>query len=129
MNVLLACLPAALAIVYLTKLPVAVAMKNAPGGYDNRHPRDQQASLSGWGKRAAAAHANGFEAFPPFAAGVLVAQVTGANPQWAAILAVTHVVVRAIYPALYIANVDRARSLVWSVGLACSFGLMLLPLL
>lgn len=128
MNVPLVCLPIALALVYASKVPLALAMSRVSGGYDNKHPREQQAKLEGWGKRAAAAHANGFESFPAFAAGVLVAQVTGANPHWAAILAVTHVVARAIYPFLYLANIDKARSTVWGVGFACSMGLLLLPL-
>lgn len=53
--------------VYLSKGPVAMAM-NKLGGYDNRNPRAQQAELTGWGARATAAHANGFEAFAPFGA-------------------------------------------------------------
>ncbi|WP_335598963.1 MAPEG family protein, partial [Halopseudomonas sp.] len=41
-------------------------------GYDNAHPRAQQAALTGWGARALASHQNMIEAFPLFAAGVLV---------------------------------------------------------
>jgi uncharacterized MAPEG superfamily protein len=36
-------------------------------------------------------------------------------------------VARLIYPALYIANVDKLRSTVWSIGLLASIGLMVLP--
>lgn len=129
MNIPLLCLPIAFGLVYASKIPVAVAMARQPKGYDNKSPRDQQAALEGWGRRAAAAHYNGFESFPPFAAGVLVATVTGASPQWAAILAIAHVVARVLYPALYIANIDKARSSVWGVGFGASFGLMILPLL
>lgn len=129
MNVPLLCLPVAFGLVYASKIPLAMAMAKQPEGYDNKTPRDQQAKLEGWGRRAAAAHANGFESFAPFAAGVLATQVTGANPSWAAILAVTHVVARVIYPAMYIAGIDKARSAVWTVGFAASLGLMVLPLL
>lgn len=125
----LVCIPIALAIIYLSKIPVAKAMAKQPEGYDNRHPRDQQAKLSGWGKRALAAHMNGFEAFPAFAAGVLVAHVGHADPKWSTILAVGFVVARTIYPMMYIANVDKARSGVWFLGLCCSMGLMILPCL
>jgi len=124
----LVCLPIAFALVYAPKIPLSVAMAREPDGYDNRSPRDQQAKLEGWGRRAVAAHANGFEAFPPFAAGVLACLVTGANPHWAGILAVTHVIARAIYPVLYIANLASLRSLVWSVGMATTVGLLVLPL-
>ena len=35
-----------------------MAMAQLPEGYDDKNPRDQQARLSGWGKRALPAHAN-----------------------------------------------------------------------
>ena len=123
----LLCLPIALALVYAPKIPLSVAMAREPEGYDNAMPRDQQAKLEGWGRRAAAAHANGFESFPIFAAGVLAASVTNASPHWAAIFAVTHVVMRALYPVVYVAGKAALRSAVWSVGFACSAALLLLP--
>ena len=129
MTIALACIPLALALVYATKVPLAVAMARQPERYDNKNPRAQQAALTGWGQRARAAHQNGFEAFPPFAAGVLVAHVTGADARWTTLLAVTFVVSRAIYPVMYIANLDKARSTVWAVGLASTFGLLLSPYL
>lgn len=128
MNIPLLCLPIAFALVYAPKIPLSIAMARQPSGYDNKTPRDQQAKLEGWGRCAAAAHYNGFESFPPFAAGVLAVTVTGASPKWAAILALLHVVARAIYPVLYIANVDKARSATWGVGFAASFALLALPL-
>jgi uncharacterized MAPEG superfamily protein len=127
LTIALACIPVALALVYGTKVPLSIAMAKEPGRYDNKNPRAQQAKLAGWGQRAHAAHLNGFEAFAPFAAGVLVAHVTGADSKWSTILAVAFVVSRAIYPVLYMANLDKARSLVWAVGLASTFGLLLLP--
>ena len=129
MNLLLATLPVAFGLVYATKLPLAVEMAKAPGGYNNHDPRAQQASLEGRGRRAAAAHANGFEAFPPFAAGVLVCHATGAAPSIALALAVVHLVARAIYPLLY--NLDRAslRSAIWFVGFLATAALLILPLL
>ena len=63
-------------LIYLAKAPVAKAMSEEGGGYDNRNPRAQQARLTGFGARAVAAHQNSIEIFPLFAAGVLVAQVT-----------------------------------------------------
>lgn len=124
----LLCLPIAFGLVFLPKLPLSMAMARLPEGYDNRHPRDQQAKLSGWGKRAGAAHANGFESFPAFAAGVLACQVTGASPSWAAIFAVAYVVSRALYAAAYIGNVHLLRSAIWSVGFAATIALLILPI-
>jgi len=111
------------------KLPVAVAMARQPGGYDNHHPRDQQAALSGWGRRALASHLNGFEAFPPFAAAVLVATVAGADPDWTTRLAVLFVAARVLYIPLYVFDLASLRSLVWTVGFGATVAIFLLPLL
>lgn len=123
------CVVVAFLLIPLTKGIVSVAQARQPGGFDNKHPRDQQAALTGWGRRAVGAHNNTIEAFPGFAAGVLIAHVGGADPTWSARLAITFVVARLIYPALYVANVDKLRSTVWSVGLLASIGLMVLPAL
>jgi uncharacterized MAPEG superfamily protein len=48
----------------VSKGPVSIAMAKQPGGYDNSTTRDQQNRLGSWGRRALAAHLNGFEAFP-----------------------------------------------------------------
>lgn len=123
------CVALALGLIYVPRIFVAAAQARMPEGFDNKHPRDQQARLTGWGKRAAGAHANAFEAFAPFAAAVLVAHAAGADAGWSAILAVSFVALRAAYTALYIANVDRARSLAWLLGLGCVVGLFVLPYL
>ena len=129
MTVPLLCVGIAFVVTLATKAPVAVAMARQPEGYDNRQPRDQQAGLDGWGRRAVAAHLNSFEAFPGFAAGVIVAHLAGGDPQWSTGLAVTFVVARVLYPVLYIANWHAARSAVWTVGFAATVALFALPLL
>jgi uncharacterized MAPEG superfamily protein len=122
------CIVAAWVLVYVAKLPVAVAMQKT-GGYDNHHPRAQQATLTGWGARALAAHQNGFETFAPFAAAVLVAHVTGAAVGLVDLLAAVFVVSRAVYMCLYIADLAPLRSLVWSVGWIATLGLFLMPVM
>jgi uncharacterized MAPEG superfamily protein len=122
-------LPLGLVLVYLPKIPLSLAMAREPEGYNNNTPRDQQAKLTGWGRRAAAAHANGFESFPAFAVGALAAHVTGADPKWAAVLATTYLVARFLYALLYIGGVAPLRSLVWVTGFGATLGLMILPLL
>jgi uncharacterized MAPEG superfamily protein len=117
----------AFALLFLTKIPVGVAQGKRPEGYNNRRPRDQQAELVGWGRRALGAHMNGFESFPAFACAVLVSHVAHADPQWSAILAVTHVVSRVGYTAAYIADVHLLRTALWGIGTACTFGLFVLP--
>lgn len=121
------CVLVAFLMIYAMKAPVALAMAKMPGGYDNKHPRDQQAALTGWGKRALSAHLNAFEGFPPFAASVFVAHLGGGNADRAAMLAITYVVSRVVYNVLYLANIDKLRSLVWGVGFAATIGLFASP--
>ena len=121
------CVFAAFLLCMVTKAPVALAMNRKPGGYDNRHPRDQQSDLEGWGRRALAAHLNSFEAFPGFAAAVIVAHLAAADPVWSSWIAVVFVVSRIAYTALYLANVHVWRSLVWSIGWGATVLLFILP--
>ncbi len=125
------CMVAMLALVILTKIPLARAQAQAGRGkYDNRDPRTQQGALTGWGKRALAAHQNTFEAIAIFTPGVFISHF--ARPEQAscaATLAIVAVVARYIYPVLYIADVHLVRSLVWGVGFVCSLWLALLPAL
>ena len=123
------CIFVAFLLNMLSKGPVALAMARQTGGYDNKNPRDQQAGLTGWGRRALAAHLNGFEAFPAFAAAVIVAVLGGADPTWTTRLALAFIVARVLYIPIYISNFDRLRSAIWAVGLIAISGLFLLPLL
>ena len=120
------CILIAFLLAYFSKNPVAIAMRRQPGGYDNKHPRDQQAQLTGWGRRALGAHQNHFEAFPFFAAAVFIAYLGHGNPAWSARLAVIFVLCRVVYNILYIANWDRLRSSIWMIGWLCTLGLMVL---
>jgi len=127
MTVPFVCVFIAFLMIYLAKIPVGIAMNRLPGGYDNHLPRDQQAQLTGWGKRAMGVHQNSFEAFAPFAAAVLVAHVGGANPRTSAYLAVGFILARLVYAALYLADLASLRSSVWFVGIICTGALFVLP--
>lgn len=127
MTIPLACVAAAFALIWLPRGFVIVAMMRQPEGFDNKHPRDQQARLTGWGRRAQAAHMNAFEAFAPFAAAVLVAHATEADPAWTSGLSIAFVVARTLYPFFYIGNLDKPRSAAWIVGIAATAGIFLLP--
>jgi uncharacterized MAPEG superfamily protein len=91
--------------------------------FDNRNPRDWLASQSGFRRRANAAQLNGFEAFPLFAAGVVVAHLAGAEQSRIDELAVAFVIARVAYTLLYLADTALLRSLAWSVGIGCSAAL------
>lgn len=124
------CLFVAALMLVLTKIPVGIAMARIDGrGYDNRNPREQQAALKGWGARALAAHQNMFEAFPVFAAGVLVTQVTNVQGMTIDLLAGLFIVTRVLYTVLYLIDLHAMRSLVWMVGFGCSLALLLAPAL
>ncbi len=101
----------------------AGAAKSGIKGYDNARPREFLGSLQGWPARANFAQQNAYEAFPPFAAGVIIAHLC-ATPQ-ATIdgLAVTFTVARAAYGLCYIADRSTLRSLVWLVAFGCTVAL------
>lgn len=128
MSLLLWCLVAAALLVVLSKAPSALAMKNQTSGYDNQHPRAQQAALTGSDARAVAAHQNTVETFPLFAAGVLVALMFAPASALSSALAVIFIVSRVVYIWLYVKNYATARSLVWNVGFLACLGLLLAPL-
>jgi len=128
MTIALGCVGITYLLVFLPKLPVPVAQAKQPGGYDNHNPRDQHAKLTGWAKRAHAAHLNGFESFAPFAAAVFVATLGGGDPGWTNILALVHVGARALYPFMYMADLALLRSTVWTVGFLATVALFALPI-
>ena len=129
MNVSYACVIAAYAVVLLAKLPLAIAQAKLPGGYDNNHPRAQQDKLAGMGARSRGAHLNGFEAFPFFAASVIMANVAHVDVTMVNRLAVAHVVLRVAYGLLYIGNMAPLRSLAWAAAAGASLWLMVLAML
>lgn len=127
MSTLIICLFIATLLPILTKAPVAIAM-NKLGRYDNKHPREQQSKLTGFGARALAAHQNAFESLIMFAPAVLLAVVTNNSGETIQYLAITHVAARVLYSILYLANLSTLRSIVWFIGIACSWSIMALCL-
>jgi len=128
MSIPLWCLFIAAVLMITSKAPAMKAMAGMKGGYDNQHPRAQQAALTGAGARGIAAHQNTIEAFPLFAAGVLVAEVFATGSTIAAVLAVVFIVTRVFYIGLYVGNKATLRSIVWAVGYLSCLALMLTPL-
>ncbi len=120
MTTLIWCLFIAALLPLLAKGPVAFAM-NKLGGYNNNHPREQQSKLTGFGARALAAHQNAFESFMIFAPAVLLAIATHNTGDKIALLAIVHVCARIAYNLLYLANIDKLRTLVWAVATISSF--------
>ncbi|MFC0119256.1 MAPEG family protein [Pseudoalteromonas xiamenensis] len=118
MTTLIYCALAMMLLPYLAKIPVAIYQQKA-GGYDNHMPRQQQASLTGLGARALAAHQNTFEAAIMFAIAFAVAvatQNTGGTIQG---LFIGFIVLRVLYCVLYWLDVSTLRSIVWGLALGC----------
>ncbi|NOI75337.1 MAPEG family protein [Vibrio coralliilyticus] len=122
MNTLIYSLIAAALLPYIAKIPLALAM-HKEGGYDNNHPREQQARLHGFGARALAAHQNAFESLIVFAIAILLALATGTISKNIELLALLHVGFRGIYHILYLLNVGVFRSVSWTVAIGCSFAI------
>jgi uncharacterized MAPEG superfamily protein len=109
-------------------MPVLLAgVAKAGGGYDNGRPRDFATSLEGYRKRAYAAHQNGFEAFPLFAAAVLAAAVNGVSQPRIDLLAIVFVAARLAYAAAYLGDWPTLRSAFWTVGFVACLALLTAP--
>ncbi len=99
--------------------------KSQADGYDNRRPRPWLDGLQGMPQRANWAQVNSYEAFPPFAAGVIIAHLVGANQLLVDGLALTFITMRVLHGVMYIQDKATARSIVWLVGFFCVIGLFL----
>ncbi len=118
MTVALWCVLAAALLPYL-----ATTIAKAGGErYENRDPRAWLGRQQGLRLRAHNAQLNGFEAFPFFAAAVIVAQMLQAPQERVDALALIFVVARVGYLVCYLADWHWARSVAWLLGwLACIF--------
>ena len=92
----------------------------------NVAPREWEARLQGMQARAHAAHLNSFEAFPLFAAGVIIASLCKAPQPTIDGIAIAFVVTRLVYIACYLGNLATLRSLVWMVGLGLTVALFVI---
>jgi uncharacterized MAPEG superfamily protein len=103
-------------------LPFAATLVAKAGGerFNNRDPRAWLERQQGLRKRADNAQKNAFEAFPFFAAAVIIAFLTHAPQERVDILAIIFIAARVVYLVCYLADWHWARSLVWMLGwVAC----------
>lgn len=99
--------------------------KFGAGGYDNANPRVWRTQLTGKLQRAASAETNAYEAFPPFAAAVIIAQIVGVEQSTIDLLAGVFIAARSVHGFLYITDRDLLRSLTWATGFFSMVGLFL----
>jgi uncharacterized MAPEG superfamily protein len=128
MYTLILCLFIACLLPYLSKIPMAIAMKNQVGGYDNNYPRSQQTMLTGFGARALAAHKNSFEFLIIFSAAVLTALAVQNTSTTIQYLAIITIISRVIYHIAYLMNWGGFRSSIWAVGIISSLSIIWLCL-
>ncbi|MEW9842413.1 MAPEG family protein [Pseudomonas juntendi] len=118
MTVALWCILIALFLPSLCAL-IAKVSSGRFGMRDNHDPRAFLDTLSGLPRRAHAAQQNSYEAFPAFAAAVLVADIVGNAEQVTQdVLGVMYITSRLLYIICYLADWAALRSLVWLAGLA-----------
>ena len=98
--------------------------KGSLSDYDNDRPRAALATAEGRAQRAHWAEQNALEAFPTFAAGVIIAHVTGGADQATInILAGIFIVARVLHGLAYVNDLGLPRSLAWLAGFASMIGL------
>ena len=120
------CIFAVVALYLLTIVPVKWAGARQ---YDNAQPRDPAFYQDAIRARALGAHQNGIEAFPFFAAAVLLAEFRSAPQNLINELAVLFLIVRIAYVLTYVGNRPRLRSILWNLGFTINVAIFFLPLL
>ena len=93
--------------------------------FDNGEPRAWMEKLTGRRRRADYAHRNHFEAFPFFAAAVIIAQQLHAPQATVNTLAAIFIVARVAYTVLYLVDRPTLRSIMWAIAYACVIGLFI----
>jgi len=92
-------------------------------------PREYNETLSGWHRRAHFAQLNAFEAFPPFAAAVILAWLAQVPPAHINLVAVLFVVFRISHAAFYLMDKSVLRSVVWRLAMMAVVALFVLALI
>ncbi|WP_338849627.1 MAPEG family protein [Massilia sp. W12] len=115
------------AILIAGLLPVCtVALAKAQRCYDNHDPRTWLERQQGWRRRADFAQRNHFEAFPFFAAAVLVALMYKLDGARIDQLAAVFLAARIAYTVCYLFDWALLRSLFWFVGYGCIIALFVM---
>ncbi|AEK60966.1 MAPEG family protein [Collimonas fungivorans] len=110
----------------LMPLFTVVFAKRGRPDFDNSEPRAWLEKQSGLRRRADYAHRNHFEAFPFFAAGVIIAQQVHAPQNMLNLLAALFIVARVVYTILYLTDRPSLRSAAWSIAFLSAIGLFVL---
>ena len=107
-------------------LPYAVFSLSA-AKLDPKLPRNAARHLEGLPARAYAAHQNHFEAFPFFAAAVIVAHLVEGASSTVNWLALAFIAVRIGHSAAYLADIQPVRSACFTIGLILTLAIFVHP--
>ena len=109
-----------LAAALLPYLGIGVAKLGGPmPARANANPREWVEALTGFRKRGRWYEANAYEAFPPFAAAVIIAQMLHAPQNRLDELALAFIAFRVAHFVCYVADLAAVRTAVWFGGMAC----------
>ena len=86
--------------------------------FDNNNPRHWLAKQDGFRARGNAAQHNSFEAFPFFAAAVIIATLAKASPGALNTLAIVFIAARVGFLLCYLTDKATLRSIFWFIGIA-----------
>ena len=103
---------------------IAVGYAKLRPNYNNHAPRVGIEQLPPAKQRAYWAHLNAFEAFPPFAAAVIIAHQLQASQGRVDVLALAFVVLRLLYVAAYVANKANLRSVIWMLAVLANVAIL-----
>ncbi len=111
----------AAAVVVFSTVPLGAARSRSNFTMaDMAAPRAMFDRLPAWGKRAAWAHQNCFEAFTLHAPAALLCLLAGVGGPVAIAAAWLHPALRLAYIGAYVGNIPPLRGLCWAGGLTCS---------
>ena len=97
--------------------------------FDNSRPRDAAFYEDPIAARSLGAHQNGIEAFPFFAAAILLAEFRACPQRLVDELAVLFVIVRIAYVFTYLGDRPTLRSILWSIGFSINIAIFFMPAL
>ena len=108
-------------VVVFSTVPLGAARSQANFQMEDlAAPRAMFERLPAWGKRAAWAHQNCFEALTLHAPAALLCLVAGVGSPVALAAAWIHPALRLAYIGVYVGNVPAVRGLCWAGGLVCT---------
>ncbi len=105
---------------------LTIAIAKGRRGYDNANPRAWLDKQEGVPRRADYAHRNHFEAFPFFAAAVIIAEQSHASQVFIDTLAFAFIAARIVYTFFYLTDRGTLRTAAFAIGYGCVVGLFVL---